>query len=669
MGYQALLFCPDEKTARTVTQVLNELEFNVEACLEPFAAVKKLMSQHFDAVVVDCDNEQNATLLFKSARNSTSNQASLAVAVVEGQAGVAKAFRIGANLVLTKPINLEQSKGTLRVARGLLRKGDPAKPAAAAPASAAAPAAPVPPGPVAAPAAPAKPVAAKPVAPVKPAAPATLSAATVARTAARPVAPLVVRPAAPPVVNPVANSVVKPVAKPAAPAVAAASSIPAAPKSAPVAPKPAPPVVRAPAAVAPAVQAPDQNLLEISADDSVATPSPAKPQFATPPLAKPSSAAASISLADEVMNAFHAAPAVAQSSGAASAPAPAREVPAAKVAEPVAQPVVEPAQAIAPAEGEAAFDQPAEAAQSESPSFVGAEPSFTFGGANLPEGGGKGKKTFLGIAAVVLVGAALYYGYTQYKTTVSQPAITQTPSRPAPVRQASPGTQPAAATAASAPANAASAPASSASGSQPNPAPAVVGVPVKTSAPAATDDGDSDSAPSSTKPSGSLSPAPGQTTAAAKPGPAALVVKGGKTPTLQAAAAAPDAPAPSMAGIATTGAGAPPPNLVTSAGSGPKPVLQTLNISQGVSQGLLIKQVQPAYPQVAMAMRVEGAVELLATISKTGDITSVKVLSGDTQLTRSAVDAVKQWKYRPYLLNGQPVEIQTQVTINFKLPH
>src|SRR5947209_12738354 len=98
------------------------------------------MGEHFDAIVVDCDNEQNATLLFKSARNSNSNQASLAVAVVEGQAGVAKAFRIGANLVLTKPINVEQAKGTLRVARGLLRKAAPGKPgvpAASAPAAAA----------------------------------------------------------------------------------------------------------------------------------------------------------------------------------------------------------------------------------------------------------------------------------------------------------------------------------------------------------------------------------------------------------------------------------------------------------------------------------------------------------------------------------------------------
>src|SRR5438477_7645782 len=123
MGYQALLFCPDEKLARVVSQVFSELDFTVEPVNEPFAAVKKLMSQRYDAIAVDCENEANASLLFKSARNSTSNQSSLALALVEGQAGVAKAYRIGANLVLTKPINIEQAKGTLRVARGLLRKG------------------------------------------------------------------------------------------------------------------------------------------------------------------------------------------------------------------------------------------------------------------------------------------------------------------------------------------------------------------------------------------------------------------------------------------------------------------------------------------------------------------------------------------------------------------
>src|SRR5882672_10437329 len=131
MVYQALLFSTDEKASRAVTQILSELEFQVEVCAEPFAAVKQITNQHYDAIVVDCDNEQNSTLLFKSARNSSSNQNSLSVALVEGQAGVAKAFRIGANLVLTKPINVEQSKGTLRVARGLLRKAEAAKPAVA----------------------------------------------------------------------------------------------------------------------------------------------------------------------------------------------------------------------------------------------------------------------------------------------------------------------------------------------------------------------------------------------------------------------------------------------------------------------------------------------------------------------------------------------------------
>ena len=130
MSYRALLFCPDETAARLVTQVLSELDFTVELSLEPFFTVKKLTDEAFDAVVVDCSNEENAALLFKGARNSTLNHSSLCVAVVEGQMGVAKAFRIGANLVLTKPINIEQSKGTLRVARGLLRKGE-AKPRAA----------------------------------------------------------------------------------------------------------------------------------------------------------------------------------------------------------------------------------------------------------------------------------------------------------------------------------------------------------------------------------------------------------------------------------------------------------------------------------------------------------------------------------------------------------
>jgi protein TonB len=124
-----------------------------------------------------------------------------------------------------------------------------------------------------------------------------------------------------------------------------------------------------------------------------------------------------------------------------------------------------------------------------------------------------------------------------------------------------------------------------------------------------------------------------------------------------------------LSGIAPAGNGGRLPNLMESHGNAPAPVLQALNVSQGVSQGLLVKKVQPKYPPNALRARVEGSVQLLATISKNGDISAVKILSGDSQLSHAAADAVKQWKYKPYLLNGSPVEIQTQITVNFKVPN
>ena len=111
------------------------------------------------------------------------------------------------------------------------------------------------------------------------------------------------------------------------------------------------------------------------------------------------------------------------------------------------------------------------------------------------------------------------------------------------------------------------------------------------------------------------------------------------------------------------------PNLIGPSNNTPTPMLQRLNVSQGVSRGLLMKQVQPVYPPNALRLHIEGPVQLLATLSKSGDISDVKILSGDKQLAQSALVAVKQWKYKPYLLNGEPVEIQTQITVNFKLPH
>ncbi|HZU45373.1 MAG TPA: hypothetical protein VE994_22030, partial [Terriglobales bacterium] len=103
MALQSLLLCPEEKTARVLSRVLSELEIAMEQCTEPFDAVKKLMRQRYDAVIVDWENEANATLVLKNARMSPANKTSLAVAIVEGQTSVRNAFRAGANFVLYKP--------------------------------------------------------------------------------------------------------------------------------------------------------------------------------------------------------------------------------------------------------------------------------------------------------------------------------------------------------------------------------------------------------------------------------------------------------------------------------------------------------------------------------------------------------------------------------------
>jgi protein TonB len=94
---------------------------------------------------------------------------------------------------------------------------------------------------------------------------------------------------------------------------------------------------------------------------------------------------------------------------------------------------------------------------------------------------------------------------------------------------------------------------------------------------------------------------------------------------------------------------------------------QRVRLSAGVTQGLLVKRVQPAYPPLARQARIQGTVVLQAQISKAGDIENLQLISGHPMLAPAAIEAVKQWKYRPYLLNGEPVEVETQVQVNFTL--
>jgi protein TonB len=92
-----------------------------------------------------------------------------------------------------------------------------------------------------------------------------------------------------------------------------------------------------------------------------------------------------------------------------------------------------------------------------------------------------------------------------------------------------------------------------------------------------------------------------------------------------------------------------------------------VRVSQGVTQGLVIRRVQPTYPALARQARIQGAVLLQAEISKDGTIQNLRLISGHPMLAPAAIEAVKQWKYKPYYLNGEPVEVETQITVNFSL--
>lgn len=99
----------------------------------------------------------------------------------------------------------------------------------------------------------------------------------------------------------------------------------------------------------------------------------------------------------------------------------------------------------------------------------------------------------------------------------------------------------------------------------------------------------------------------------------------------------------------------------------PTPAPKRIRVSAQVAEANLIHDVTPQYPPEAGRERIEGTVVLLAVIGKDGTVQNVRVQSGLSMLAQAAIEAVKQWRYRPYLLNGKPVEIDSQITITFNL--
>ncbi|MDQ2899575.1 MAG: energy transducer TonB [Acidobacteriota bacterium] len=100
--------------------------------------------------------------------------------------------------------------------------------------------------------------------------------------------------------------------------------------------------------------------------------------------------------------------------------------------------------------------------------------------------------------------------------------------------------------------------------------------------------------------------------------------------------------------------------------SKPKPV-QAIRVASGVQGAKLIHEVKPAYPPLARAARISGTVRIRAVIGKDGTIRDLQLISGPPLLVEAALNAVKQWVYKPTLLNGEPVEVITQIDVNYIL--
>jgi periplasmic protein TonB len=264
------------------------------------------------------------------------------------------------------------------------------------------------------------------------------------------------------------------------------------------------------------------------------------------------------------------------------------------------------------------------------------------------------------VAAVVLLACSA--GYLSWKNSSNK-------SAPAAARQSAPAT--------TAPADAAST-----KDGAPGAAPQTTDITLGPSAPVPTAAGHTTA---STKPSAAKEPAPAKESVTAKgPAPAKesaaaaepevtqrLIVRSDTGHTSKPANSQDqeNVQAPSamdVGGAADTKSLA---NISSAPVNVPKPSPQMLRVSQGVMEGLLLKRVQPRYPTQALQMRIQGAVQLQATITKNGDIQNLKVVSGDAILAHAAQEAVRQWKYKPYYLDGEPVQIETQILVNFKLPN
>src|ERR1700704_1598856 len=131
----ALLLSPDDQAVSAITGVLDEMSVSCERPLDGVSAAQKLNSQTFDLVLVDCENLPAAKLIFDVCRRGKNGNNPVPIAIVDGRAGLPTAFRLGAELILTKPVAKDQARTTIRAAVSRVRKetqtseSDPVQPA------------------------------------------------------------------------------------------------------------------------------------------------------------------------------------------------------------------------------------------------------------------------------------------------------------------------------------------------------------------------------------------------------------------------------------------------------------------------------------------------------------------------------------------------------------
>ncbi len=650
MATRALLLCGDDKAVHAVTQIMDELEICFEQSSEPAFALKRLAARRFELLIVDCDNVQNATQVFNSARASNLNKASIAIAIVEGKAGVPSAFRLGASLVLTKPVSLDQARNTLRTGVGMTRK-EAQEVKAAAPAVPATPAIPA-------------------VFTTAPVVPAPAVSAQVASASLAPTpAPL------PAVVTPVATvpAAIAPAKTAVTPAPSSTSTSPVAapaiPKSGEVATK----------AVDTEIPASEKKALSpaMASERPALTPRPAS---SAPPSVEQHKPALT-NFTEETAVPVKPASVLAKGAAAASA-APAGTSKFDSVFSEAVTPAEETksktsvgnmgaAETVSKSEEKSAVtlrieDPLADDDSALDPIRDNGVPSFgtmqSFAGLQTEQRRRKGLLVaFVVVLLMAGAGAAAWmtlpgfrevvlYEYGEVHTKIAEfrgqppakaiaaPQPLPAPSTPVPVKadlQAQPTSAPTTTDAGGTPNSAASATA----GTTPDAAASLT---------RATS--------SSATPDSSASPAQ-STNASATASPQ----KGASIQTAKQDATAGHASANPAVGPASV-------NLPPSSGAGKSHASDLVEVPEDFADDQVVHRVHPAYPKQARAKKLHGTVVLQAVVNKQGKVDSLQLVSGDPQLAQAAAEAVKRWRYKPYSRNDEPTDFQTRVTVDFKLP-